>query len=109
MPERMYRLGRTAQKRGTKVIIAGAGGAALLPGMVAALTSLPVIGVTIHGIRLDRVDPFYAICTVGLVDYDLSAWCLLATVAISNSTDAALLAVHMFKVVSKMRFLASLQ
>jgi len=46
-PERMYKYAKTAQSRGLKAIIAGAGGAAHLPGMVASLTTLPVIGVPI--------------------------------------------------------------
>lgn len=60
-PERMYHFGRMADKRGIKVIIAGAGGAAHLPGMVAALTPLPVIGVPVRGSTLDGVDSLHSI------------------------------------------------
>lgn len=60
-PERMYHFGRMADKRGVKVIIAGAGGAAHLPGMVAALTPLPVIGVPVRGSTLDGVDSLHSI------------------------------------------------
>ncbi|KAG0000595.1 phosphoribosylaminoimidazole carboxylase ade2 [Entomortierella chlamydospora] len=87
-PERMYHYGRMAHKRGIKVIIAGAGGAAHLPGMVAALTPLPVIGVPVRGSTLDGVDSLHSIV-------QMPRGVPVATVAINNSTNAALLAVRM--------------
>ncbi|KAF9973516.1 phosphoribosylaminoimidazole carboxylase ade2 [Actinomortierella ambigua] len=87
-PERMYHFGRMAHKRGVKVIIAGAGGAAHLPGMVAALTPLPVIGVPVRGSVLDGVDSLHSIV-------QMPRGVPVATVAINNSTNAALLAVRM--------------
>ncbi|KAG0254040.1 phosphoribosylaminoimidazole carboxylase ade2 [Actinomortierella ambigua] len=86
-PERMYHFGRMAHKRGVKVIIAGAGGAAHLPGMVAALTPLPVIGVPVRGSVLDGVDSLHSIV-------QMPRGVPVATVAINNSTNAALLAVR---------------
>ena len=55
-PERLYNYAKKAQKRGIKVIIAGAGGAAHLPGMIASLTSLPVLGVPIESKALKGID-----------------------------------------------------
>ncbi|KAF9507191.1 hypothetical protein BS47DRAFT_1351910 [Hydnum rufescens UP504] len=72
---------------GIRVIIAGAGGAAHLPGMVAALTSLPVIGVPVKGSVLDGVDSLYSIV-------QMPRGIPVATVAINNSTNAGLLAVR---------------
>jgi len=60
-PERLYEYARTARSRGLRVIIAGAGGAAHLPGMVAALTPLPVLGVPIESRALKGVDSLLAI------------------------------------------------
>ena len=60
-PDRMVEYGRSAASRGLKVVIAGAGGAAHLPGMVAALTALPVIGVPVKGSSLDGVDSLHSI------------------------------------------------
>lgn len=60
-PDRMVDYARAAASRGLKVIIAGAGGAAHLPGMVAALTALPVIGVPVKGSSLDGVDSLHSI------------------------------------------------
>lgn len=60
-PERLFSYSRSAASRGLQVIIAGAGGAAHLPGMVAALTSLPVIGVPVKGSVLDGVDSLHSI------------------------------------------------
>lgn len=60
-PLRMVEYAKFAHKRGLKVIIAGAGGAAHLPGMVAAITPLPVIGVPVRGSSLDGVDSLYSI------------------------------------------------
>ena len=60
-PERMIEFGRTARERGLKVIIAGAGGAAHLPGMLAAVTTLPVIGVPVALAKLDGLDSLLSI------------------------------------------------
>ena len=60
-PERLYNYAKKAQKRGIKVIIAGAGGAAHLPGMIASLTSLPVLGVPIESKTLKGIDSLLSI------------------------------------------------
>ncbi|KAJ1668430.1 phosphoribosylaminoimidazole carboxylase ade2 [Coemansia sp. RSA 1813] len=86
-PDRMFEYARSAHKRGLKVIIAGAGGAAHLPGMVAALTPLPVVGVPVKGRCLDGVDSLHSIV-------QMPRGVPVATVAINNSDNAALLAVR---------------
>ena len=86
-PERMVEYAQTAHERGLKVIIAGAGGAAHLPGMMAALTPLPVIGVPIQTKTLQGVDSLYSIV-------QMPAGIPVATVAIGNATNAGLLAVQ---------------
>ncbi|WAQ92025.1 hypothetical protein PtA15_15A419 [Puccinia triticina] len=86
-PERMVDFSRSAVSRGVKVIIAGAGGAAHLPGMVSALTPLPVIGVPVKGKTLDGVDSLHSIV-------QMPRGIPVATVAIGNSTNAALLAIR---------------
>jgi 5-(carboxyamino)imidazole ribonucleotide mutase len=86
-PERMVDYAKTAHQRGLKVIIAGAGGAAHLPGMVAALTPLPVIGVPVVTKTLQGVDSLYAIV-------QMPAGIPVATVAIGNARNAGLLAVQ---------------
>ncbi len=60
-PDRLWEYGRTARERGLRVIIAGAGGAAHLPGMVASKTSLPVIGVPVESRALKGLDSLYSI------------------------------------------------
>jgi 5-(carboxyamino)imidazole ribonucleotide mutase len=60
-PERLYAFATSARKTGFKVIIAGAGGAAHLPGMVAALTTLPVLGVPVETKALSGIDSLYSI------------------------------------------------
>lgn len=60
-PERLYEFARSAKERGIKAIIAGAGGAAHLPGMVASLTSLPVLGVPVKSKHLKGLDSLYSI------------------------------------------------
>lgn len=60
-PDRMYEYARTAESRGLRVIIAGAGGAAHLPGMTAALTPVPVLGVPVESATLKGVDSLYSI------------------------------------------------
>ncbi len=86
-PERMVEYAKTAHQRGLKVIIAGAGGAAHLPGMVAALTPLPVIGVPVASRHLQGVDSLYSIV-------QMPAGIPVATVAIGNAKNAGLLAVQ---------------
>ncbi|RKP24775.1 phosphoribosylaminoimidazole carboxylase [Syncephalis pseudoplumigaleata] len=90
-PARLTEYARTAYDRGLRCIIAGAGGAAHLPGMVAAQTSLPVIGVPVKGSTLDGVDSLYSIV-------QMPRGIPVATVAINNSTNAGLLAVRMLGV-----------
>lgn len=87
-PDRMFTYAKNAHQRGLKVIIAAAGGAAHLPGMVAAITPLPVIGVPIPLKYLDGMDSLYSIC-------QMPRGVPVATVAIGNSTNAALLAIRM--------------
>ncbi|MDR2831543.1 MAG: 5-(carboxyamino)imidazole ribonucleotide mutase [Rickettsiales bacterium] len=60
-PERLFKFARSAQEEGFKVIIAGAGGAAHLPGMIASLTCLPVIGVPVHSKQLNGLDSLLSI------------------------------------------------
>ncbi len=60
-PDRLFDYGRTAQERGLKVIIAGAGGAAHLPGMLAAMTIVPVFGVPVQSRALSGIDSLYSI------------------------------------------------
>ena len=86
-PERMVEYAKTAHERGLKVIIAGAGGAAHLPGMVASLTPLPVIGVPVQTRALQGVDSLYSIV-------QMPAGIPVATVAIGNATNAGLLAIQ---------------
>ena len=76
-----------ANARGVKIIIAGAGGAAHLPGMVAALSPLPVIGVPIQTKTLQGIDSLYSIV-------QMPAGIPVATVAIGNATNAGLLAIQ---------------
>ncbi|QXT63685.1 5-(carboxyamino)imidazole ribonucleotide mutase [Tessaracoccus palaemonis] len=87
MPEDMIRFGREAHSRGIRVIIAGAGGAAHLPGMLAALTPLPVIGVPVALKYLDGMDSLLSIV-------QMPAGVPVATVAIGNARNAGLLAVR---------------
>jgi 5-(carboxyamino)imidazole ribonucleotide mutase len=82
---KMISYGEGAKKRGLEVIIAGAGGAAHLPGMIASLTPLPVIGVPIKTSSLDGVDSFLSIA-------QMPSGIPVATVAINGSANAALLA-----------------
>lgn len=86
-PHRMVEYAETAHERGIKVIIAGAGGAAHLPGMVAALTPLPVIGVPVASRHLQGLDSLYSIV-------QMPAGIPVATVAIGNAHNAGLLAVQ---------------
>ena len=86
-PTRMYAYAQSAVERGLKLIIAGAGGAAHLPGMIAALTPLPVIGVPVKTSTLSGVDSLYSIC-------QMPKGIPVATVAIGNASNAGLLAVR---------------
>ncbi len=87
MPDAMLGYGRQAHLRGLEVIIAGAGGAAHLPGMLAALTPLPVIGVPVPLAYLDGMDSLLSIV-------QMPAGVPVATVAIGNARNAGLLAVR---------------
>ena len=87
MPEDMVRYGRDAHSRGLEVIIAGAGGAAHLPGMLASLTPLPVIGVPVPLKYLDGMDSLLSMV-------QMPAGVPVATVAIGNARNAGLLAVR---------------
>lgn len=86
-PDRMVTYAKRAHERNLKVIIAGAGGAAHLPGMVAALTPLPVIGVPVKSSTLSGVDSLYSIV-------QMPGGIPVATVAIGNAKNAGLLAVQ---------------
>lgn len=85
-PKKMYEYASTAGDRGIQVIIAGAGGAAHLPGMTAALTKLPVIGVPIETIELKGID---SLLSINQMPYGVP----VATVAINAADNAALLAI----------------
>ena len=87
-PLAMVEYAQTAASRGLKVIIAGAGGAAHLPGMTASLTTLPVIGVPVPLATLDGLDSLLSIV-------QMPAGIPVATVAIGNARNAGLLAVRM--------------
>lgn len=86
-PARMVDYAQSAHQRGLKVIIAGAGGAAHLPGMVASLTPLPVIGVPIATRQLRGLDSLYSIV-------QMPRGIPVATVAIGNAQNAGLLAIQ---------------
>lgn len=84
-PDRLVEYGKSAKERGLKVIIAGAGGAAHLPGMTASFTSLPVIGVPVKTRTLNGVDSLYSIV-------QMPPGIPVATVAINGAKNAGLLA-----------------
>lgn len=86
-PDRLHKYAETAEERGLDVIIAGAGGAAHLPGMVAAVTTLPVIGVPVKTSKLSGLDSLYSIV-------QMPPGVPVATVAINGAKNAALLAVQ---------------
>lgn len=86
-PQDMADYAREAHTRGLRVIIAGAGGAAHLPGMVAAHTPLPVIGVPVNATALSGLDALLSVV-------QMPAGVPVATVAIGNATNAGLLAVQ---------------
>ena len=87
MPDEMLAYGRDAHGRGLEVIIAGAGGAAHLPGMLAAVTPLPVIGVPVPLAHLDGMDSLLSIV-------QMPAGVPVATVAVGGARNAGLLAVR---------------
>ncbi|MEU4228787.1 5-(carboxyamino)imidazole ribonucleotide mutase [Nonomuraea sp. NPDC026600] len=91
MPTEMIEYGRNAASRGVKVIIAGAGGAAHLPGMLASVTPLPVIGVPVPLKYLDGMDSLLSIV-------QMPAGVPVATVAVGGARNAGLLAVRILGV-----------
>ncbi|MCP3742502.1 5-(carboxyamino)imidazole ribonucleotide mutase [Rossellomorea sp. BNER] len=92
-PDYMFTYAESARERGLKVIIAGAGGAAHLPGMVAAKTTLPVIGVPVKSKTLNGIDSLYSIV-------QMPGGIPVATVAIGNAgaTNAGLLAAQILSI-----------
>ncbi|MDP1640383.1 MAG: 5-(carboxyamino)imidazole ribonucleotide mutase [Hyphomicrobium sp.] len=92
-PERLYAYAKSAKSRGLKVIIAGAGGAAHLPGMTASLTPLPVLGVPIATTQLDGQDSLYSIV-------QMPAGVPVGTLAIgeAGATNAGLLAAQILAI-----------
>ena len=94
MPDTFYDYATTAEERGISVIIAGAGGAAHLPGMEAAIYQLPVMGVPIHTKSLGGVDSLYSIV-------QMPQGIPVATVAINGAANAAILAAKILAVSDK--------
>ncbi len=92
-PEKMFEFARTAKAKGFTVIIAGAGGSAHLPGMVASLTTLPVIGVPIETKSLQGMDSLLSIV-------QMPAGVPVATVAINGAKNAAILAASIFALIN---------
>ncbi|TFD40164.1 5-(carboxyamino)imidazole ribonucleotide mutase [Cryobacterium sp. TMT1-19] len=90
-PEKMIAYGQSAHARGIRVIIAGAGGAAHLPGMLAAVTTLPVVGVPVPQGRLDGLDSLLSIV-------QMPAGVPVATVSIGGARNAGLLAVKVLAI-----------
>jgi 5-(carboxyamino)imidazole ribonucleotide mutase len=86
-PEKMYEFAKNAKDRGFEVIIAGAGGAAHLPGMVASMTTLPVIGVPVQSKSLQGLDSLLSIV-------QMPKGIPVATVAINGAANAAILALR---------------
>jgi len=86
-PEKMISFGKSAEKKGFQVIIAAAGGAAHLPGMVASVTNLPVIGVPVKVGKINGVDSLLSIA-------QMPKGVPVATMAVDNSYNAGLLAVR---------------
>jgi 5-(carboxyamino)imidazole ribonucleotide mutase len=96
-PQRMVQYATEAGQKGIKVIIAGAGGSAHLPGMIASLTSLPVIGVPIRGNSLDGLDSLLSIV-------QMPPGVPVATVAINGGKNAAILACQILGIENKIIF-----
>ncbi|HAI70474.1 MAG TPA: 5-(carboxyamino)imidazole ribonucleotide mutase [Gammaproteobacteria bacterium] len=90
-PERLFKYAKTAEARGLDVIIAGAGGAAHLPGMVAAITPIPVIGVPVKTSHLQGLDSLLSIV-------QMPGGVPVATVAINNAKNAGILAAQIIGV-----------
>ncbi len=90
-PTLMYEYARTAQERGLEVIIAGAGGAAHLPGMTASLSTLPVIGVPVESRTLKGIDSLLSIV-------QMPAGVPVATMAIGNAKNAGLMAARILSI-----------
>ncbi|MBN8701448.1 MAG: 5-(carboxyamino)imidazole ribonucleotide mutase [Bacteroidetes bacterium] len=86
-PKRMYEFAENAEKSGIKIIIAGAGGAAHLPGMVASITKLPVIGVPVQSKYLSGIDSLYSIA-------QMPPGVPVATMAINGAKNAGLTAIR---------------
>ncbi len=93
-PKKLVKYSEGAEKRGLRVIIAGAGGAAHLPGMVASLTPLPVIGVPVKGSSLEGMDSLLSIV-------QMPGGVPVATVAINGAKNAGILAAQILGVKSK--------
>ena len=96
MPREMVTYGEQAAERGLKVIIAGAGGAAHLPGMLASVTPLPVIGVPVPLKYLDGMDSLLSIV-------QMPAGVPVATVSVAGARNAGLLAAHDEELLGRMR------
>ena len=94
-PDWMFEYAKSAEKRGLKVIIAGAGGAAHLPGMMAALTVLPVIGVPIKS--SNSIDGWDSLLSIVQMPNDVP----VATVAVNGAHNAGILAVEMLAINDK--------
>ena len=93
-PQRLFKYSKEADKRGIRVIIAGAGGAAHLPGMVASITPLPVIGVPVKTSSLEGMDSLLSIV-------QMPGGVPVATVAIKNTKNAGILAAQILGVKDK--------
>ena len=94
-PDWMFEYAKSAEKRGLKLIIAGAGGAAHLPGMMAALTVLPVIGVPIKS--SNSIDGWDSLLSIVQMPNDVP----VATVAVNGAHNAGILAVEMLAISDK--------
>ena len=90
-PEKMIAFGKDAASRGIKVIVAGAGGAAALPGMLASVTTLPVVGVPVPLAKLDGLDSLLSIV-------QMPAGIPVATVAIGGAKNAGILAARILSI-----------
>lgn len=93
-PDKLYSYSKEAKDRGIKVIIAGAGGAAHLPGMVAAMTALPVVGVPVKTSTLNGVDSLYSVV-------QMPPGVPVATVAINGAKNAGILAAQILGTVDE--------
>ena len=100
-PKKMYSYAQEVESRGIRVVIAGAGGAAHLPGMIAAMTIVPVVGVPIPATKLEGLDSLLSIV-------QMPAGVPVATVAIGNAENAGLLAAQILAT-SQPRFAAAIR